>query len=109
MARYTFRNLWATPDLVAHPEILTGSVHTNEPCPLCGGPVEIVLDGLVDGKPRPFAACSACEYCAVLDVKRATQPTADDDPPEDENDPDVRERHAEYMHLMEQYDRGGDK
>lgn len=53
---------------------------TGIPCPQCGGVLELVLDGEVavpvhpgyhvQGSPlpyrmeqRPFAACSACEFC----------------------------------------------
>jgi len=53
-------------------------------CPLCGGVVQVVLDGLVSrltapgffivGRdelvyrlhPAPFAACSACEFCVEV-------------------------------------------
>jgi hypothetical protein len=40
----------------------------------CGGTLELVTDGEVNGKPAPFLACSGCEHCERTTVNRVTKP-----------------------------------
>lgn len=58
------------------------SMNTNVVCPDCGSPLQIVIDGAIGVdwfntqtgrsetriEPRPFAACSGCEFCLDLTV-----------------------------------------
>ena len=59
------------------------------PCPTCGGTLQYVIDGLIGieyapafhtvgdalpmrMEPRPFLACTACEYCVQVHHGRYT-------------------------------------
>lgn len=41
MRAVRLKDCFHAPDIVAHPELLRGELHTGEPCPDCGSPLSI--------------------------------------------------------------------
>ncbi len=59
---------------------MTAAALVVRPCPLCGGPLELVLDGSIGLRPAPFVSCSSCEFCEAADTStsgRGIDPAAD--------------------------------